>query len=74
MDKLQELLEAIFFAGLEREKGRLLRFTACYSETDWALREDSGSQIDIVPFLNPHPLSAEALRSSEKNWHTLSSM
>jgi hypothetical protein len=62
IEKLQELLEAIFLASLEREEGRSLRFTVCYAETYWVEREDSPDRVHVIPFLTPKPLSVEGLR------------
>lgn len=62
-EKLQELFEAIFFASLEHEEGRSLHFSVVYTETYFVDCEDNQGQVHVVPFLNPRPLTVEALRS-----------
>jgi hypothetical protein len=60
---LQELLETAFFASLEREEGRMLRFSVCFSETFQVPREDNQGGVKIIPILPSRRFTVETLRA-----------
>jgi hypothetical protein len=60
--QLRWILETIFFASLEREEGRELKFTVCCGSRP-ILRDGSLEQIPLIPFITRRPLSVASLRS-----------
>jgi hypothetical protein len=63
IDPLTELLETVFFASMEEEEGRPLRFTVTYSEAETVKRQGSEEEIEIIGFKTPIPLSVATVRS-----------
>jgi hypothetical protein len=60
--QLRWILETLFFASLEREEGRDLRFTVCFSSRA-VLRDESWDKVPLIAFVKPRPLSVAALRA-----------
>jgi Probable sensor domain DACNV len=60
---LQHILETAFFASLEREEGRDLRFVLCCTPTLEVRSDGFDELVPVVPFQAPRPLSVEAIRS-----------
>jgi hypothetical protein len=60
---LRHLLETAFFASLEREEGRDLRFTLVCSPTLEIVRDGADDAVPVVKLESPRPLTVEALRS-----------
>lgn len=60
---LRHLLETAFFASLEREEGRDLRFTLVCSPTLEIVRDGADEAVPVVQLHSPRPLTVEALRS-----------
>lgn len=62
-DDLRRILSAAFFASLEREEGRRLRFVLCCSPDVDVVRDGFGETVPVVPLEMPRPLSVGAIRS-----------
>jgi len=62
-DDLRCILDAAFFASLEREEGRPLRFVLCCTPDLGVIRDGFGEAVPIVPLASPRPLNVEAIRS-----------
>jgi hypothetical protein len=60
---LRHLLETAFFASLEREEGRELRFTLVCSPTIEIVRDGAADAVPVVELKSPRPLTVDALRS-----------
>ena len=60
---LKHLLETAFFASLEREEGRELRFTLVCSPTLEIVRDGADDAVPVVQLQSPRPLTVDALRS-----------
>jgi hypothetical protein len=60
---LKCILEAAFFASLEREEGRALRFVLCCAPEHDVVRDGLGERVPIVPLATPRPLTVESIRS-----------
>ena len=61
--QLRHLLETAFFASLEREEGRELRFVLCCTPDLEVWRDRVGEPVPIVPFQPTRPVSVDAIRS-----------
>ncbi|MFI5177426.1 MAG: putative sensor domain DACNV-containing protein [Vicinamibacterales bacterium] len=61
--QLRHLLETAFYASLEREEGRDLRFVLCCTASAEILRDGSGEAVPVAPLVTPRPLSVEAIRA-----------
>jgi hypothetical protein len=61
--QLRHMLETAFFASLEREEGRDLRFVLCCTPSAEILRDGFGEAVPVAPLVSPRPLSVEAVRS-----------
>ena len=62
-DALRHILSTAFFASLEREEGRPLRFVLCCSPDMDVLREGLAETVPVVPLRAPRPMSVQAIRS-----------
>ncbi len=62
-DDLRQILAAAFFASLEREEGRPLRFVLCCSPDLDVVRDGFGEMVPVVPLEVPRPLSVGSIRS-----------
>ena len=62
-DDLRRILEIAFFASLEREEGRPLRFVLCCSPDVGVVRDGFGETVPIVPLEVPRPLNVGSIRS-----------
>lgn len=62
-EELRHILETAFFASLEREEGRDLRFVLCCAPDLDVRRDGSDEPVPVVPLQAPRPLSVESLRS-----------
>lgn len=60
--RLKELLEAVYFASLEREEGRDLLFSVCWANGGRILRDGTSDRVPFSPLLKPKTLTSEALR------------
>jgi len=60
---LKHMLETAFFASLEREEGRELRFTLVCSPTLEIVRDGADDAVPVVQLQSPRPLTVDALRS-----------
>jgi len=60
---LQHILETAFFASLEREEGRDLRFVLCCTPGLEVKRDGFDEVVPVVPFQSSRPLSVDAIRS-----------
>ena len=60
---LRHILATAFFASLEREEGRNLRFVLCCAPGVEVLRDGFGEAVPVVPLLPARPISVEALRA-----------
>jgi hypothetical protein len=60
---LRRILATAFFASLEREEGRPLRFVLCCAPDVAVLRDGFGEQVPVVPLAAPRPLGVESIRS-----------
>jgi hypothetical protein len=62
-DDLRRILSAAFFASLEREEGRPLRFVLCCSPDVDVVRDGLGETVPVVPLVHPRPVTVEDIRS-----------
>jgi Probable sensor domain DACNV len=62
-DDLRHILETAFFASLEREEGRELRFVLCCSPELVVPRDGQDEPVSVVPLREPRPLTVEAIRA-----------
>ena len=62
-DDLRCILEAAFFASLEREEGRPLQFVLCCAPDVDVLRDGLGERVPVVPLAAPRALTVDAIRS-----------
>lgn len=62
-DDLRRILAAAFFASLEREEGRPLRFVLCCSPDLDVVRDGFGETVPVVPLEVPRPLTVGSIRS-----------
>lgn len=62
-EDLRKILATAFFASLEREEGRRLRFVLCCSPDVDVVRDGFGETVPIVPLDVPRPLSVGSIRS-----------
>ena len=60
---LRRILETAFFASLEREEGRPLRFVLCCSPDVGVLRDGFGETVPAVPLEMPRPLNVGSIRA-----------
>ncbi len=60
---LRRILETAFFASLEREEGRPLRFVLCCSPDVDVVRDGFGETVPFVPLEMPRPLNVGSIRS-----------
>jgi len=60
---LRHILATAFFASLEREEGRSLRFVLCCAPGIEVLRDGFGEAVPVVPLSPTRPISVEALRA-----------
>ena len=60
---LRHVLETSFFASLEREEGRSLRFVLCCAPDLTVLRDGLEDVIPVVPLAAPRPVTIESLRA-----------
>jgi hypothetical protein len=60
---LRHLFETAFFASLEREEGRELRFALCCAPSTTVTRDGSDEIVPIIQLETPRPLTVEGLRS-----------
>ena len=60
---VRHILSTAFFASLEREEKRDLRFLLCCAPDFDVLRDGLGETVPVVEFLVPRPLSVESLRA-----------
>jgi hypothetical protein len=63
LDDLRGILAAAFFASLEREEGRPLRFVLCCSPDLDVVRDGFGETVPVVPLEVPRPLTVGSIRS-----------
>lgn len=63
LKQLRWILETIFFASLEREEGRDIRFTVCCVPASTVLRDGSSAKVPLIPLMATQPLSVAALRA-----------
>jgi len=61
--QLRHILEAAFFASLEREEGRDLRFVLCCTPAVEVLRDGFGEAVPVAPLIAPRPLGVDAIRA-----------
>ncbi len=61
--QLQHLLETAFFASLEREEGRDLRFVLCCTPDLAVLRDRLGETVPVVPLEQPRSVTVDEIRS-----------
>ena len=61
--QLRHLLETAFFASLEREEGRDLRFVLCCTPDVEVWRDRFGEAVPVVPFQPTRPVTIDAIRS-----------
>ncbi|MEZ5316133.1 MAG: hypothetical protein R2752_01915 [Vicinamibacterales bacterium] len=62
-DDLRHILETAFFASLEREEDRELRFVLCCAPDLEVPRDGQDEPVAVVPFQEPRPLTVETLRA-----------
>ncbi|HEX5070149.1 MAG TPA: hypothetical protein VFV78_08020 [Vicinamibacterales bacterium] len=62
-DDLRRILSAAFFASLEREEGRRLRFVLCCAPDVDIVRDGFGESVPVVPLDVPRPLTVGSIRS-----------
>ena len=62
-DDVRRILAAAFFASLEREEGRPLRFVLCCSPDVDVVRDGFGETVPVVPLEVPRPLTVGSIRS-----------
>ena len=62
-DDLRHILATAFFASLEREEGRTLRFVLCCAPGVEVLRDGFGDAVPLVPLSPTRPIGVEALRA-----------
>jgi|SRR5687767_2930478 hypothetical protein len=60
---LRHILATAFFASLEREEGRPLRFVLCCSPDLDVVRDGFGETVPVVPLAVPRPVTVESIRS-----------
>jgi hypothetical protein len=60
---LRHILATAFFASLEREEGRNLRFVLCCAPGLEVLRDGFGELVPAVPISPPRPISVDAIRA-----------
>jgi len=60
---LRHILSTAFFASLEREEGRNLRFVLCCAPDFSVLRDGLGESVPVVPISPPRPVSVDAIRA-----------
>ena len=63
LEQLRLILETAFVASFSREEGRELRFTLCCALTATVPSDGDGGPVQMLPFLEPRPLSVDAIRS-----------
>lgn len=63
LEQLRLILETAFIASFSREEGRELRFTLCCALTATVPSDGDGGPVQMLPFLEPRPLSVDAIRS-----------
>jgi len=62
-EDLRRILSAAFFASLEREEGRPLRFVLCCSPDVDIVRDGFGESVPVVELAVPRPLTVGSIRS-----------
>lgn len=62
-EDLQRILTAAFFASLEREEGRPLRFVLCCSPDTDVVRDGLGETVPVVPLQMSRQLTVASIRS-----------
>ena len=62
-EDLRRILSAAFFASLEREEGRPLRFVLCCAPAWTVVRDGFGETVSVVPLDVPRPLTVGSIRS-----------
>jgi hypothetical protein len=62
-EDLRHILATAFFASLEREEGRPVRFVLCCSPDVDVLRDGFGETVPVVPLKAPRAVTVEAIRS-----------
>lgn len=60
---LRHILATAFFASLEREEGRPLKFVLCCSPDLDVVRDGFGETVPVVPLAIPRPVTVESIRS-----------
>jgi hypothetical protein len=63
LEQLRFVLETAFMASFSREEGRDLKFTLCCALSANVPSDGEGGLVPVLPFLEPRPLSVEAIRS-----------
>lgn len=63
LSHLRHILSTAFFASLEREEGRDLRFLLCCAPDVDDLRDGLGEAVPVVGLAAPRPLTVEVLRA-----------
>ena len=63
LKQLRWILETVFFASLEREEGRDIRFTVCCVPARTVLRDGGSAKVPLIPLMATRPLSVAALRA-----------
>jgi hypothetical protein len=61
--QLRHILETAFFASLEREEGRSLRFVLCCTPDLTVLRDGLGDEVPFVALQAPRPVTVESIRA-----------
>jgi hypothetical protein len=62
-EDLRRILSTAFFASLEREEGRPLRFVLCCAPDVGVVRDGFGESVPVVPLDVPRPLTVGSIRS-----------
>jgi hypothetical protein len=61
--ELERLLAEAFFASLEREEGRELRFVLCWTPDPELLRDEAGEPVPVIGLTAARPMAVETMRS-----------
>jgi hypothetical protein len=62
-DDLRHILETAFFASLEREEGRDLRFVLCCAPGLQVERDGADEVVPVVPIMPPRPVTVASFRA-----------
>jgi hypothetical protein len=63
VEQLRYIIETAFFASFAKEEGRDLRFALCCAPSAAVPREGEGGSVPVIPFLEPRPLTVDAIRA-----------